>query len=472
MPKIENAYHNHTLVIDDDSARSKSFAMLLGFINCNAEMVTPEELQELNSKSLQKYSAIFSIDKDDIKAFFNNLNKQDKNQYPLVKLSEQEPSDRDQLSQSAPYVSSLSFNADYPALSNVLAHLRLKFSKGSIKRKRGCQPLIGTSHATQRINHMIGQVANSTATVLILGESGTGKEVIARNIHAQSDRHEKPFVPINCGAIPPDLLESELFGHEKGAFTGAISTRQGRFELAEGGVIFLDEIGDMPLPMQVKLLRVLQERSFERVGSNQTINCDVRVIAATHRNLDELISQGKFREDLYYRLNVFPIDVPALKERIDDLTPILHELISRNEQEQRGSVRLSVRATKMLQKYSWPGNVRELANLVERLAILYPHGVVDARDLPGKYQAEDMSELVEEPVSDESFTMMNQSGSDQLQLPSAGLDLKQHVTNIEISLIEQALEQSNNVVARAANLLKVRRTTLVEKMRKYAIERS
>ena len=259
-----------------------------------------------------------------------------------------------------------------------------------------------------------------------------------------------------------------MFGHEKGAFTGAISTRQGRFELAEGGVIFLDEIGDMPLPMQVKLLRVLQERSFERVGSNRSNKTDVRVIAATHRRLEDLIKEGKFREDLYYRLNVFPIEVPPLRERQEDIPLLIDEIIRRVEKEHRGSVRLTSRASQVLSKYEWPGNVRELANLVERLAILHPHGVVDVKDLPLKFIPED----IEIPIPDVASHVNGESSLPTVDLlPEGGLDMKKYLMDIEISLIEKALNETNNVVARAANLLQMRRTTLVEKMRKYEIVR-
>ncbi|HBA32884.1 MAG TPA: sigma-54-dependent Fis family transcriptional regulator, partial [Gammaproteobacteria bacterium] len=308
---------------------------------------------------------------------------------------------------------------------------------------------------------------------LILGESGTGKEVVARNIHYHSKRRNNPFVPINCGAIPGDLLESELFGHEKGAFTGALSARQGRFELAEGGTIFLDEIGDMPLNMQVKLLRVIQERTFERVGSNKSVKTNVRIIAATHRDLEELIQQGRFREDLYYRLNVFPIEMPALRERIEDLPLLIKELITRLEHEHSSSVRLTQTAVGALCKYHWPGNVRELANLMERLSILHPHGVVDVKELPKKMVPENVSvdELEESsqylpPMADVAFI----SGAPRL--PREGIDLKKHLTDIETSLIRQSLEEADGVVAHAAKRLNIRRTTLVEKMRKYSIIRS
>lgn len=341
--------------------------------------------------------------------------------------------------------------------------------------------LVGVSQSVTKVRELIQQVADTEANVLILGDSGTGKEVIARNLHYHSARSEKPFVPVNCGAIPPDLLESELFGHEKGAFTGAISARQGRFELANGGTLFLDEIGDMPLPMQVKLLRVIQERVFERVGSNKSIKADVRIVAATHRNLESEITEGRFREDLFYRLNVFPIEMPSLSERIEDIPLLLEELIIRMENNKRGSVRLTTAAVAALQNYSWPGNVRELSNLVERLLIMFPNGVVDVHDLPEKYrQGLDISSL-EKPVSSASDNstlqqrvvshIVNQVTSHDV-LPEEGIDLKAHLLDLESNLIKQALDDANGVVAHAAQRLNMRRTTLVEKMRKYGLQRT
>lgn len=325
--------------------------------------------------------------------------------------------------------------------------------------------LVGKSEAIGNVRKLIAQVADSEATVLILGESGTGKEVVARNIHALSSRAHKLFIPINCGAIPAELLESELFGHEKGAFTGAISSRLGRFELANGGTIFLDEIGDMPVAMQVKLLRVLQERSFERVGSNKTIEVNVRVIAATHRNLDELIKENRFREDLFYRLNVFPIEMPPLRERREDTGLLYNELLSRMEGEGRPVARLMPRALEALSHYNWPGNVRELANLVERLAILFPNGIVDVEDLPTRFT----SEMLDEHNEHKALLAMVGEKADWLE---DGIDLKEHLVKTEIALINKALEESDWVVARAANFLNMRRTTLVEKMRKYGLARS
>ncbi len=350
----------------------------------------------------------------------------------------------------------------------------------------------GEGAAVSALRQMIEQVAAFDTTVLVLGESGTGKEVVSRSIHQRSPRRDGPFVAINCGAIPAELLESELFGHEKGAFTGALSARKGRFEMAEGGTLLLDEIGDMSLPMQVKLLRVLQERSFERVGGNQTIRCNVRVIAATHRDLESRIADGKFREDLFYRLNVFPIDVPALRERTEDLPALVTTIAAQLARTGRGEVRFSAEALQALASYEWPGNVRELTNLVERLAVLHPGGTVRVQDLPARYRG-DFSVSVPAPVvapapvSDERLDLRSfsfhvptpgngaavDSGPPARApaLPDAGLDLRNHMANIELNLINEALERTQGVVAHAAQLLGLRRTTLVEKLRKYGIER-
>lgn len=337
--------------------------------------------------------------------------------------------------------------------------------------------LVGNSPAVQRIRYMMGQVANTEVSVLITGESGTGKEVVARNLHLNSARSEKAFIPINCGAIPRELLESELFGHEKGAFTGAIAARVGRFELAEGGTLFLDEIGDMPLNMQVKLLRVLQERSFERVGGVETIQSDVRILAATHRDLEQMIKDGEFRQDLYYRLNVFPIEMPSLRDRAEDIPLLLNELIGMMEKEKRGSVRFNSGAIAALSRYDWPGNVRELANLIERMAIMYPHGIVGINNLPDKLRklvesgsGTELDEVTAWSDSDDALANLS-DGASQALLPLNGIDLKEYLANLERSLIGQALDDSGGVVARAADRLHIRRTTLVEKIRKYSLQK-
>jgi sigma-54 specific flagellar transcriptional regulator A len=347
----------------------------------------------------------------------------------------------------------------------------------------------GNSAAIRDVTRLIRQVAAHDSSVLILGESGTGKELAARAVHDASPRRQRPFVAINCGAIPAELLESELFGHEKGAFTGAITSRKGRFEIAEGGTLFLDEIGDMSLPMQVKLLRVLQERVFERVGNHTPIRCNVRIIAATHRNLEEAIAKGTFREDLYYRLNVFPIEMPSLRSRIEDLPLLVRDFSERNVAEGRGRVELTPRAMKVLSHYSWPGNVRELGNLIERLSILCPNRMVDVADLPLKYRPPDLLaqlELSGDVLPEESFaeepdageaededrevvSMLAQSDLSEavVQLPPEGIDLRDHLFTIERNLIQQALNRTGGTVAHAARLLKLRRTTLVEKLRKF-----
>ena len=325
----------------------------------------------------------------------------------------------------------------------------------------------------------MGQVANKEVSVLITGESGTGKEVIARNLHLNSSRAEKPFVPINCGAIPRELLESELFGHEKGAFTGAIAARIGRFELAEGGTLFLDEIGDMPLSMQVKMLRVLQEKTFERVGGVATIDTDVRILAATHKDLEVMIEQGGFRQDLYYRLNVFPIEMPPLRQREEDIPLLINELISIMEAEKRGSVRFNSAAIASLRQYPWPGNVREVANLIERMAILYPHGIVGLNELPENFRnpvkevpGSDVEELAAQQAADSvSIRESVLESAQATMLPPQSLDLKEYLATLEKDLIDKALKDSGGVVARAADRLNIPRTTLVEKVRKYSLHK-
>ena len=342
----------------------------------------------------------------------------------------------------------------------------------------------GSSPAIRAVSALIRQVAGFDSTVLVLGESGTGKEVAARAIHDLSPRRNRPFVAVNCGAIPADLLESELFGHEKGAFTGAIAARKGRFEIAEGGTLFLDEIGDMSPSMQVKLLRVLQERVFERVGNHAPIRCNVRIVAATHRNLEASIAQGTFREDLFHRLNVFPIEMPALRERREDLTALVGEFAERNAAEGRGWVSFSAHALAALAEHSWSGNVRELSNLVERMSIVRAGQTVEVADLPPKYQppkgwaaplsepaaaAESVSE--EAPLSEAAaLALLESAGSgrpaDPCALPEQGIDLREHLASIERALVQQALRRANGTVAQAARLLNLRRTTLVERLRK------
>jgi sigma-54 specific flagellar transcriptional regulator A len=468
------------IVIDSDETRRLQVKALLEFIDCDDIILgAPEEWTNL-LEGQPEVTAVLLGPCDSIETAtttFNNLRGK-MQLLPVILYGEAGLRETYPEAMLDSIMGYLSWPVKYRQLTSALHQAQVLQDKRSPDDKEPVhrspelfRSLVGNSKPISQVRKLIEQVANSDANVLILGESGTGKEVVARNVHYYSSRRDKPFVPINCGAIPSDLLESELFGHEKGAFTGAISARQGRFELAQGGTLFLDEIGDMSLHMQVKLLRVLQERTFERVGSNKTIEADVRIVAATHRNLEEAIKNGKFREDLYYRLNVFPIEMPPLRERVEDIPLLVAELITRLEHEQRGTTRLTSAAITALCQYDWQGNVRELANLIERLVIMFPFGVVDVQDLPEKFRsgAGKMSPPVEIAEQEQL------PGSDYIsvpRLPREGIDLKEHLNRLEFNLIKQALDESGGVVAHAANRLKLRRTTLVEKLRKYGLQRS
>ena len=370
------------------------------------------------------------------------------------------------------------------------------------------QVLVGAGRAIANLRGLVAQVAPKMANVLLQGESGTGKEVVARAIHDCSSRARGPFVAVNCGAIPAELLESELFGHEKGAFTGAVTARKGRFELAEGGTLFLDEIGDMPFDMQVKLLRVLQERTYERVGGGKLQKADVRIVAATHQNLEGKVESGDFRMDLYYRLNVFPIDVPPLRERPEDVPLLARRFIALQEAQTGETLELSREALEQLCQCEWPGNVRELGNLIERLMILYPGETVGVAELPDRYaraQGDWVQPQRHDPTAvarfiDDLFKDGEASTEKVAPLPLAperedlsglfaaadqlppltphvvdfaigDIDLKDHLARIEKDLIYAALEHSDWINAQAAKRLNLQRTTLVEKMRKYNIQR-
>ncbi|RUQ81622.1 sigma-54 dependent transcriptional regulator [Legionella septentrionalis] len=451
-------------IIDDDKARSEKLSLLLNFVKQPCRVFAYDEWQ----KPLAKEALALIVGGTTPEKTRKFLEQLDAALYHIpvvlidVNLSERE-------CQKFNVVKSLTFPFCYSELLEVLRSMPKDSALAGDANKTTplSRSLVGKSAAIQEIRKLIELVANTDATVLISGESGTGKEVVARNIHELSLRAHKPFVPINCGAIPAELLESELFGHEKGAFTGAITARQGRFELANGGTIFLDEIGDMPLAMQVKLLRVLQERSFERVGSNKTIAVDVRVLAATHRNLEQAIAAGSFREDLYYRLNVFPIEMPALRERKEDIPLLFEELTARMIANGKPGVHLLPDAFEALQGYDWPGNVRELANLAERLSILFPNQTVNEHDLPKRFRIlpEEVSRIKNER---EHLLDVIGKQDDEMQ---AGIDLKNYLLEEELTLIRRALEESDWIVARAASYLHIRRTTLVEKMRKYGLSR-
>ena len=327
--------------------------------------------------------------------------------------------------------------------------------KRTLNQRYGYENLIGNSEGIQKVCSLIEKVAETDSTILILGESGTGKELVARTIHYNSPRKNKPLIPINCGAIPETLLESELFGHEKGAFTGASTTRIGRFELADGGTIFLDEIGDMSPTLQVKLLRVLQQREFERVGGVRTIKVDVRIIAATNIDLEHAVHEGKFREDLYYRLNVIPVVIPPLRERADDIPLLMDHFLSHfNKTKKRDIKGFSPAAMDILISYPWPGNIRELENLVERLIILKGNGTICPDDLPEKFISH----------------TLNNEGALHITLPETGVNLKDVVEEFENNLILQAMQKAQGVKNKAAQLLSLNRTTLVEKLKKKKLD--
>ena len=315
--------------------------------------------------------------------------------------------------------------------------------------------IVGNSDNMQSIFRLVERVADSDSTIIINGETGTGKGMIAHAIHKQSYRRNKPFISINCGAIPENLLESELFGHIKGSFTGATANKVGKFEAADGGTIFLDEIGDMSQDLQVKILKVLEERCFEPVGGCKTVNVDVRIVAATHRDLEEEVQKGNFREDLFYRLYVIPIKLPSLKERRSDIPYLLSHFMNRlNKRIHTNVSAVSDEALSILVQYEWPGNVRELSNLIERLVVIKGDGEIEHTDLPLKMR-----------------TSAPQFSSVEPELTNEGLCLSTAVSEFEKRLIYQSLEKTHWVKNRAAKLLQVKRTTLVEKIKRYELKK-
>lgn len=343
-------------------------------------------------------------------------------------------------------------------LDKALAHKTLEQENKQLRNELGTRyqftQIIGESDSIKQCLNIVERVADSDSTVLVMGESGTGKELIARAIHYNSNRAKAPFVAINCGAIPAELLESELFGHVKGAFTGAISNRIGRFEMADEGTLFLDEIGDLDPSMQVKILRALQERVFEPVGATKSVQVNVRVIAATNVDLDKAVKEGRFREDLYYRLNVIPIQIPALRERRTDIPMLLtHFMNQHNKNKARVLTGFAQDSLKCLVNYSWPGNIRELENLIERLSILKGFGQVELADLPPKYRS--------------TAASFAETGS--VEIPDNGLDFNTAVDQFENALILKALEKTGWNKNQAALLLRLNRTTLVEKMKKKGL---
>ncbi|TPH17163.1 sigma-54 dependent transcriptional regulator [Litorilituus lipolyticus] len=489
--------HKQILVVDNDNARAHQIATVFSFVGEHYTLCSQEEVSNYLKQSDHILSVVLC---GDLSSLTEKLVKDN----PAIPFLLHEVVDANALNHYVNVIGSLSTPLNYAQLTQMIHHCHQYHNKlprqgAKLASSALFRSLVGISEPMTQVRFLIEQVAKTPASVLVLGESGTGKEVVARNIHNLSERSDNAFVPVNCGAIPAELLESELFGHEKGAFTGAISTRKGRFELAEGGTLFLDEIGDMPQPMQVKLLRVLQERTFERVGGSKSIKADVRIIAATHQQLEDMIKTGDFREDLFYRLNVFPIETPALRERKEDIPLLLKELLTRFEHEQGKTVRFTEKAIESLMEHPWAGNVRELSNLIERMLIMYGEQIVDVAELPNKYQHIDVEayepeypeELQEQDAINELFSGfdydeesceenddngsnligMEETSSNTGLLPDEGINLKEHLAELEVSLINQSLEKHDWVVARAAETLGMRRTTLVEKMRKYDLQK-
>lgn len=472
------------LLVDDDEQRRHDMHVLLDFLG---EEAFESDCQNWKSVAAQADDPMDIValmvghsKSKNLNQLLNEINDWDKGM-PIIYVGEDELPEEMSEDLRRAVIAQVTMPPSYNKLLDSLHRAQIYREHFTHSRVRGerrpvqlFRSLVGTSRQIQYVRELMHQVADKDVTVLITGESGTGKEVVARNLHYHSSRRDGPFVPVNCGAIPNELIESELFGHEKGAFTGAITSRAGRFEMAEGGTLFLDEIGDLPLNMQVKLLRVLQERTYERVGGTKTLKTDVRIIAATHKDLEAMVEKEEFREDLYYRLNVFPVEMPALRDRREDIPLLLNELISRMENEKRGSIRFNSAAIMSLCRHEWHGNVRELANLVERLAILHPYGVVGLPELPKKFRH--MDEGDEEENQYDDIAPLNTEGGlvgldSPALLPVNGIDLKDYLTNLERSLIQQALDDACGVVARAAEKLRIRRTTLVEKMRKYGLQR-
>ena len=327
---------------------------------------------------------------------------------------------------------------------------------------RSFHGIIARSHAMHDVFDFVKKVSDSDSTIVIYGESGTGKELIAKAIHKESNRRDKPFVAINCGAIPENLLESELFGHMRGAFTSANTTKEGKFEQANGGTVFLDEIGDMSFELQVKILRVLEEREFYKVGGSKPVSVNVRVIAATHRDLDEMVKKGEFREDLFYRLHVIPVLLPPLRDRLTDIPALLEFFRKKfNDEKKRNVCGISSQALHFMKQYDWPGNVRELRNLAERLIVLKGDGEIGVSDLPDMLKQQRSSDISEQT-----------SAISVPELSEEGIDFNIAVSEFEKSLICQSLEKSQGVKNKAAKLLHLNRTTLVEKIKRYRLETS
>lgn len=474
------------LLIDDLPQRRHDLAVILNFLGESYYACSSQELPRLFARTSQPTALtcllVGNIDgRLDIIRFLRHISKQLPRLPPVLLIGQQDTSEwPDALRRRV--LTALDMPPSYNALLDALHRAQVYQEMFDDERERGVQReldlfrvLVGHSRPIQQVRQKLQQLEQSDVGVLLVGEFGTGKEVVARNLHYISPRREQPFVPLDCRFVDAELLGAELFGYEVGAFPGAVSQRQGRLEMANGGTLFLYEIALLPMDIQGRLLRTLQEGCLTRLGGMESVPINVRIIAATQKDLEVLMADDHFLAPLYYQLAQFILELPPLRERIEDIPLLINELVTRLEHERRGAIRLSSAALMSLCRHDWRGNVRELASLIERLTIMYPHGVIGVDKLPRKFQhlicagAEEGAQ--EAPVNIQPNLSAGE-GEMPILLPVGGIDLKEYLSQLELSLIHQALDDAGGVVARAADRLRVRRTTLVEKMRKYGITRS
>ena len=475
------------LLIDDDSQRRRDLAVILNFLG--------EENLACSSQDWQQVVGSLTSTREVLCVLVGSVNAPGSLQgllktvaawdefLPVLLMGEISSVDlTDDLRRRV--LSSLEMPPSYSKLLDSLHRAQVYREMYDQARERGrhrepnlFRSLVGTSRAIQHVRQMMQQVADTDASVLILGESGTGKEVVARNLHYHSKRRDAPFVPVNCGAIPAELLESELFGHEKGAFTGAITSRAGRFELANGGTLFLDEIGDMPMDAQTRLLRVLQQGEYTTVGGRTPIRTDVRIVAATNKDLKQSINQGLFREDLYYRLNVVPLRLPPLRDRAEDIPDLVRHFIQQAEKEGLGSKRFDQEALEVMKAYGWPGNVRELENLIRRLMALYPQDVITREIIDSELRADVPDSPIEKVGARSGAVTIAQAVEENMRsyfgsfgdkLPPPGL-YDRVLTEMEYPLILAALTATRGNQIKAADLLGLNRNTLRKKIRELGV---
>ena len=480
----------HVLIVEDRKDSMLHLSIVLDFLGYPSRRVTVNRKEFFESFSCELYACIIGEIKR--KRLYSSIvsELENKNNIPVISFFSQGYF----LHHLSNLVGELPKELDYKGVKDAFEHVKI-FHKFKNSYSSDCGKIFetfrGSSFSIHTLRETITKVATTDATIMLLGETGTGKEYAARTIHKLSNRRDGPFIAINCSAISYDLLESELFGHEKGAFTSAIGTKKGRFELSDGGTLFLDEIGDLPLTLQVKLLRVLQDCCITRIGGVKTIPLNFRLIVATHRNLDGMILNGTFREDFFYRISVFPILVPSLSDRIEDLPVLISQQLEYIDKYRR--VKFSNSAIHSLKKCSWKGNLRELSNLIERLVILYPGETICLGKLPAGYKVGDgdffddeecsnelsRNKILERYESNGNGLIVNDNSSANSSdlmcreilndISYRDLPLKEYLREIEVNYIKLALAESSGVVTAAAKKLTMSRTTLVEKIKRFAL---